>query len=88
MLGVQCCLYYFETLRVKTLTQVARRSASVLKRRKSRNRMEAPSDRNHDGPSPAAGSVIDVGPATPAPDLKEGDSEVIYYMDEPHAPGN
>lgn len=72
------------------MVQVARRSASVLKRRKSRNRMEAPSlDRSHEGPSPAAGSVNDVAPNTPLPEsTKEGESEVIYYMDEPHAPGN
>lgn len=71
------------------MVQVARRSASVLKRRKSRNRMEVPSERNHDGPSPAAGSVNDVAPNTPASDTqKDGESEVIYYMDEPHAPGN
>jgi hypothetical protein len=83
-------LYYFETLRVQTLmVQVARRSASVLKRRKSRNRMEVPSERSQDGPSPAAGSVSDVTPNTPAPDTqKDGDNEVIYYMDEPHVPGN
>lgn len=71
------------------MVQVARRSASVLKRRKSRNRMEVPaSDRIQEGPSPAAGSVNDVAPNTPNPDSKEGDSEVLYYMDEPHAPGN
>lgn len=88
MLGVQCCLYYFETLRAQTLmVQVARRSASVLKRRKSRNRMEVP-ERSQDGPSPAAGSVNDVAPNTPADTQKDGDNEVIYYMDEPHAPGN
>lgn len=71
------------------MVQVARRSASVLKRRKSRNRMEVPSERSQDGPSPAAGSVNDVAPNTAANDTqKEGESEVIYYMDEPHAPGN
>lgn len=71
------------------MVQVARRSASVLKRRKSRNRMEVPADRSHDGPSPAAGSVNDVAPnAAAAETQKDGDNEVIYYMDEPHAPGN
>lgn len=70
------------------MVQVARRSASVLKRRKSRNRMEVPADRIQEGPSPAAGSVNDVAPNTPNPDSKEGDSEVLFYMDEPHAPGN
>lgn len=71
------------------MVQVARRSASVLKRRKSRNRMEVPADRNHEGASPSTGSVNEVSntPAT-ADSQKDGDSEVIYYMDEPHAPGN
>lgn len=78
-----------ETLRAQTLmVQVARRSASVLKRRKSRNRMEAPSERNMEGPSPAAGSVNEIPTNTPAPDSKDGESEMIYYMDEPHVPGN
>ncbi|CRL03997.1 CLUMA_CG017115, isoform A [Clunio marinus] len=74
----------------KTLmVQVARRSASVLKRRKSRNRMEVQSERNHEGPSPATGSVNDVAHNIAANDSqKEGESEVIYYMDEPHAPGS
>jgi hypothetical protein len=93
LLDVQCCLYCFETLWIQTLmVQVARRSASVLKRRKSRNRMEVPSaDRNHEGPSPSAGSVNDVTPHTPnvveSQMSKESENEVIYYMDEPHAPG-
>lgn len=48
--------------------------------------MEVPTDRNHDGPSPGAGSVNDVAP-TSANEIKEGDNEVIYYADEPHPPG-
>lgn len=83
----------FETLRVQTLmVQVARRSASVLKRRKSRNRMEVPVvDRNQEGPSPAAGSVNDIAdrqPNTSAADSKDTENDVLYYMDEPHASGN
>lgn len=51
--------------------------------------MEPPSERNHDGPSPAAGSVNDVpNTSATAESQKDGESEVIYYMDEPHAPGN
>ncbi|CAO1398778.1 unnamed protein product [Diamesa serratosioi] len=63
----------------KTLmVQVARRSASVLKRRKSRNRMETP-DRNQEA---AVGSTNDV--VTPnTPGAENHDSEVMYYMDEP-----
>lgn len=51
--------------------------------------MEVPADRNHEGASPSTGSVNEVSntPAT-ADSQKDGDSEVIYYMDEPHAPGN
>lgn len=61
------------------MVQVARRSASVLKRRKSRNRMEAP-DRNQEG---AVGSNTNdvVTPNTPG--TENHDSEVMYYMDEP-----
>ncbi|KAG5683162.1 hypothetical protein PVAND_012459 [Polypedilum vanderplanki] len=76
----------------KTLmVQVARRSASVLKRRKSRNRMEVPSvDRNHEGPSPNTGSVNDM-PHTPniveSQMSKDSENEVIYYMDEPQGAG-
>jgi hypothetical protein len=50
--------------------------------------MEVPADRNHDGPSPAVGSVNDVPNTTAADSQKDGDNEMIYYMDEPHAPGN
>lgn len=83
----------FETLWIQTLmVQVARRSASVLKRRKSRNRMEVPSaDRNHEGPSPSGGSVAEM-PHTPnvveSQMSKDSENEVIYYMDEPQAAGN
>lgn len=71
------------------MVQVARRSASVLKRRKSRNRMEVPNvERNPEGNASGAGSVTEM-PNTPNVDTqmsKETD-EVIYYMDEPHGPG-
>jgi hypothetical protein len=86
-------LYFVVEHWIQTLmVQVARRSASVLKRRKSRNRMEVPSvDRNHEGPSPSAGSVNDVVPHTPhaveSQISKDSENEVIYYMDEPHPPG-
>lgn len=73
------------------MVQVARRSASVLKRRKSRNRMEVPSvERSQEGPASGAGSVTEM-PNTPNVDTqlsKDAESEVIYYMDEPHPPGN
>ena len=83
----------FEILLVQTLmVQVARRSASVLKRRKSRNRMEVPNvvERNEGCPASSSGSITEM-PNTPNVDTqlsKEAESEVIYYMDEPHAPGN
>lgn len=92
--GVQCCciLYVVEHWIQTLMVQVARRSASVLKRRKSRNRMEVPSaDRNHEGPSPSTGSVNDVQPHTPhtveTQMSKDSESEVIYYMDEPQPAG-
>ncbi len=72
----------FETLWVQTLmVQVARRSASVLKRRKSRNRMEAP-DRNQEGTN--NNTSVDT-PNTPAADSKNDDGDVVFYMEEPHA---
>lgn len=70
------------------MVQVARRSASVLKRRKSRNRMEVPAaERNNNTNSELPASNVNETPNTPAETQKEGDNEVIYYMDEPHAIG-
>lgn len=44
----------------------------------------------NEGPASGGGSVTEM-PNTPNVDTqlsKEAESEVIYYMDEPHAPGN
>lgn len=76
-------VYYLITLRVTQtlMSQVARRSASVLKRRKSRNRMEVSSDRNN---QPQNNDAVNESNDT----HKDGDNEVIqYYMEEPHVPG-
>lgn len=80
----------FETLRVQTLmVQVARRSASVLKRRKSRNRMEPPDrdrDRGNQEPNSNINSSVDT-PNTPAADsqMKTDEGDVVFYMEEPTA---
>lgn len=58
------------------MLQVAKK-ASVLKRRKSRNRMEAPGTPQGDTP------VQTVAPN--APSRCESDSDVVFYMEEPKA---
>lgn len=62
------------------MVQVARRSASVLKRRKSRNRMENAADRNQDSsvnnPSPVDSNVT-------KSEVDGGD--VVFYMEEPQS---
>ncbi|XP_063927847.1 potassium voltage-gated channel subfamily KQT member 1-like isoform X2 [Zophobas morio] len=58
------------------LSKVAKK-ASVLKRRKSRNRMEAPGTPQGDTP------VQSVAPT--APSRCESDSDVVFYMEEPKA---
>lgn len=76
MFNVVCIV---ETLRAQTLmVQVARRSASVLKRRKSRNRMEH-TDRSQDviNDSIAADSNITKS------EVDGGD--VVFYMEEPQS---
>ncbi|XP_015835058.1 potassium voltage-gated channel subfamily KQT member 1 isoform X2 [Tribolium castaneum] len=58
------------------LSKVAKK-ASVLKRRKSRNRMEAPGTPQGDTPVQAV--------APNAPSRCESDSDVVFYMEEPKA---
>ncbi|XP_068908480.1 potassium voltage-gated channel subfamily KQT member 1-like isoform X2 [Tenebrio molitor] len=62
------------------LSKVAKK-ASVLKRRKSRNRMEAPGTPQGDTPVQA---VAGSGPNS-APSRCESDSDVVFYMEEPKA---
>lgn len=75
MLDVQCCCSY-KTLGQTLMVQVAKR-ASVLKRRKSRNRMETSpsllasnnaSSTNNDGPP-----------------RSESDGDVVFYTEEPRS---
>lgn len=66
----------FETLWDQTLmVQVAKRGASVLKRRKSRNRMEPP---NRDTPNTPQDS-------TAPPPRSESDGDVVFYTEEPRS---
>lgn len=68
------------------MVQVAKRGASVLKRRKSRNRMET---------AGASGSAATGGPSTSSqlgnnsndgpPPRSESDGDVVFYAEEPRA---
>lgn len=74
------------TLGQSLMVQVAKRGASVLKRRKSRNRMEAPSAT---ATSSGAGSILGAndGQATgqQPPPRSESDGDVVFYVEEPRA---
>lgn len=74
------------TLGQSLMVQVAKRGASVLKRRKSRNRMEAPSGT---ATSSGAGSALATndGQATghQPPPRSESDGDVVFYVEEPRA---
>lgn len=80
-LDVQC-RYFLKTLGQTLMVQVAKRGASVLKRRKSRNRMEPPSS-TRDGTSAAAAAAD--GGAAQQPTRSESDGDVVFYMDEPRS---
>lgn len=82
------------------MVQVAKRGASVLKRRKSRNRMEAPGSSRTGGVDGSAASSSqmatqlsgDGGMQTPAhmahgPPRSESDGDVVFYSEEPRAGG-
>lgn len=73
-LDVQCCCF-IETLWDQTLmVQVAKRGASVLKRRKSRNRMEPPNRETPNTPQDSA-----------PPPRSESDGDVVFYTEEPRS---
>lgn len=61
------------------MVQVAKRGASVLKRRKSRNRMEPPSSAG--AAAAASGSSGFDGP----PPRSESDGDVVFYVEEPRS---
>ncbi|EAA05251.4 AGAP011113-PA, partial [Anopheles gambiae str. PEST] len=62
---VRCSLFFIRNIRVQTLmVQVARRGASVLKRRKSRNRMEAPQMKPPLSAGPGGGPSVGGATAT------------------------
>lgn len=60
------------------MVQVAKRGASVLKRRKSRNRMEPPSS------TAAAAASCSSGYDGPPP-RSESDGDVVFYVEEPRS---
>lgn len=82
-LDVQC-RYFLKTLGQTLMVQVAKRGASVLKRRKSRNRMEPPSS-TRDGSTSAAAAAAADGGAAQQPTRSESDGDVVFYMDEPRS---
>lgn len=74
MLDVQCCC----SLKTQTLmVQVAKRGASVLKRRKSRNRMET-------SPSLLASNNASTS-NNDGPPRSESDGDVVFYTEEPRS---
>lgn len=86
-LDVQCRCF-LKTLGQTLMVQVAKRGASVLKRRKSRNRMEPPSS------TVAATAVATAAAVTSAsndtsngqpPPRSESDGDVVFYVEEPRA---
>lgn len=78
LLDVQCCCF-LKTLGQTLMVQVAKRGASVLKRRKSRNRMEAPAS------AVAAASAATSTTEANGPPRSESDGDVVFYMEEPRA---
>ena len=77
------------TLGQTLMVQVAKRGASVLKRRKSRNRMEPPSamsSANTSGGTATAStsSTVLVNPNSDAA-CGESDGDVVFYVEEPRA---
>lgn len=56
------------------MVQVAKRGASVLKRRKSRNRMEPPNRETPNTPQDSA-----------PPPRSESDGDVVFYTEEPRS---
>lgn len=68
-------LFYIKHLGQTLMVQVAKRGASVLKRRKSRNRMESTSNNNN--------SNIDG--QSQAPPRSESDGDVVFYTEEPRS---
>lgn len=81
-LDVQC-RYFLKTLGQTLMVQVAKRGASVLKRRKSRNRMEPPSAR--DTSTSVAAGAADAGTGAQQTPRSESDGDVVFYMDEPRS---
>lgn len=76
MLDVQCCCSY-KTLGQTLMVQVAKRGASVLKRRKSRNRMET-------SPSLLASNTA-TSSNNDGPPRSESDGDVVFYTEEPRS---
>lgn len=68
------------------MVQVAKRGASVLKRRKSRNRMDSSSTNNNNNNSGNQTASNNDGQSTShMPTRSESDGDVVFYTEEPRA---
>ena len=65
------------------MVQVAKRGASVLKRRKSRNRMEHPASSS--GAAAAGAQAYPTNSNDGPPPRSESDGDVVFYSEEPRA---
>ena len=75
-------LFYIKHLGQTLMVQVAKRGASVLKRRKSRNRMDSSSTNNNNNNTGPDGQAT----AAQAPTRSESaDGDVVFYTEEPRA---
>lgn len=84
-LDVQCRCF-LKTLGQTLMVQVAKRGASVLKRRKSRNRMEPPSTTVAATAAATAAAVASASNDTNGPPPRsESDGDVVFYVEEPRA---
>lgn len=66
------------------MVQVAKRGASVLKRRKSRNRMDSSSANNNNNNSSANNDGQAAAGQVP-PRSESADGDVVFYTEEPRA---
>lgn len=69
------------------MVQVAKRGASVLKRRKSRNRMDSSSTNNNNNNNSGnqTTSNNDGQSTSQMPTRSESDGDVVFYTEEPRA---
>lgn len=80
--------FYMKHLGQTLMVQVAKRGASVLKRRKSRNRMESTSNTsNNNNNSSSGGANNNEGQSGSQPPARSEstDGDVVFYTEEPRS---